>query len=414
MAVFDNLNRTTNTGVAPGVADYYDRELLKNVQPELVHCRDLQKRPLPQNNGRRVQFRRFMPFGAVTTPLSEGVTPDGQELMQTALYATVKPYGAHVEITDEMNFFLLDNIHRETVKLLSDQAALSLDSIARDAMNAGVNVMYPTDAITSRAQIGEGNTLTYAMIKKAVRFLKKNHCKPFPDGFYHAILSVDAVHDLTADSMWTDVAVYQDKQKTEKYELGTIYKVKCFESPNAKVFKAQTAIYGTKASIAATAWDADKRLLTVSDTLTADDCRKLSGLLVDVTCVKDSATTRETVCIEDATPYEDAAHPATLLLRWNPGNAAWGTTGAVMTVVPNGGGNGIDVHATLVYGENAAGAVELGGTGRNAETIIMPPGSGGASDPLKQRGTVAWKVNGFAAVILQDSWLVRLEHAVTA
>ncbi|MDR0928361.1 MAG: N4-gp56 family major capsid protein, partial [Oscillospiraceae bacterium] len=96
MAVFDNLNRTTNAGVAPGVADYYDRELLKNVQPELVHCKDLQKRPLPQNNGRRVQFRRFMPFGAVTTPLSEGVTPDGQELMQTALYATVKPYGAHV------------------------------------------------------------------------------------------------------------------------------------------------------------------------------------------------------------------------------------------------------------------------------------------------------------------------------
>jgi N4-gp56 family major capsid protein len=73
----------------------------------------------------------------------------------------------------------------------------------------------------------------------------------------------------------------------------------------------------------------------------------------------------------------------------------------------------VDVHVTLIYGENAAGSVALGGADKNVETIIMPPGSGGASDPLKQRGTIAWKVNGFAATILQDSWIIRLEHAVT-
>jgi len=415
MAVFDNLNRTTGAGIAPGVAEYYDRELLKNMQPELVHVKDLQKRPLPENNGRRVQFRRFTPFGAVTTPLSEGVTPGGQELTQTALYATVKPYGAHVEITDEMNFFLLDNIHKETVKLLSDQAALSVDSIAREALNAGVNVQYPSASITERSGIGPGDKLTYAMVKKAVRFLKKNHCKPFSDGFYHAIISVDAVHDLTGDPMWTDVAMYQDRRKTEKYELGTIYKVKFFESPNAKVFRAQPYLYGTTANLTATAWDGKKRLLTVSEALTADECRKLIGMAVDVKCVKGGVTTNHGMCVEDAIPYEDASHPAALLMRWNPGDAQtadWGS-GSATTVIPTGGGNGVDVHATLVYGENAAGSVELGGYGRNVETIIMPPGSGGASDPLKQRGTVAWKVKGFAAVILQDSWIVRLEHAVS-
>ncbi len=412
MAVFDNMNRTTSAGVAAGVAEYYDRELLRNMQPELVHTKDLQKRPLPENNGRRVQFRRFLPFGAVTVPLTEGVTPAGQELTQTALYATTKSYGAHVEITDEMNFYLLDNIHKETVKLLSDQAALSVDTIARDALNAGVNVQFPTAAITSRAQIGANDKLTYAMIKKAVRFLKKNNCKPFGDGFYHAVISVDAVHDLTSDPMWTDVALYQDKQKTEKYELGTIYKVKFFESPNAKVFRAQPYLYGTKASLAASAWDSAKRLLTVTDQLSWDDCNKLIGNMVDVKCVKGGTTTLTPVCVESATPYEDATHPAKLLLRWDPKNADWGAS-ATMTVMPTGGGNAVDVHATLIYGENAAGSVELGGTGKNVETIIMPPGSGGASDPLKQRGTVAWKVKGFAATILQDSWIIRLEHAVS-
>jgi N4-gp56 family major capsid protein len=369
----------------------------------------LQKRPLPQNNGKRVQFRKFTPFGAVTTPLTEGVTPDGQELHQSALYATVKPYGAHVEITDEMNFFLLDNIHRETVKLLSDQAALSIDSIARDALNAGVNVMYPKQTITSRAQIGPNDKISYEMIKKAVRFLKKNHCKPFSDGFYHAVISVDAVHDLTSDSMWTDVAVYQDKQKTEKYELGTIYKVKFFESPNAKEFKAQNYLYGTVANLTGTAWNAQKRKVTLSNQLTAQDARVLSGMLADVV----AGGNRTSVCIEDATPYESAAKPAELLLRWDPGSGVTSGWGSSFTIAPTGGGNGVHVHSTLIYGENAAGSISLGRADRNVETIIMPPGSGGASDPLKQRGTIAWKVNGFAATILQDSWIIRLEHAVS-
>ena len=46
--------------------------------------------------------------------------------------------------------------------------------------------------------------------------------------------------------------------------------------------------------------------------------------------------------------------------------------------------------------------------------IIKPVGSSGATDPLNQRGTVAWKVKGVAYTILQDDFGVRIEHAVSA
>ena len=52
MAVFDNLNYTHSPGVAPGVVQYYERALLENLQPEMVHSRDAQKRTLPLNNGK--------------------------------------------------------------------------------------------------------------------------------------------------------------------------------------------------------------------------------------------------------------------------------------------------------------------------------------------------------------------------
>ena len=48
MALFDNMNLTTSQGVAPGVVDYYERTLIENVRPEMVHGRDAQKRLLPE------------------------------------------------------------------------------------------------------------------------------------------------------------------------------------------------------------------------------------------------------------------------------------------------------------------------------------------------------------------------------
>ena len=409
MAVFDNLNKTYSPGVAPSVVEYYERSLLENMKPEMVHNRDAQKRTLPEHNGKTVKFRRFTPFAAITEPLAEGVTPAGQTLTETAFTAMVKPYGGHVELTDEINFYLLDNMHQETAKLLADQAALSLDTISRNALNAGMNVQY-ANSKTSRGALASTDKLTFAEIKTAVRNLKRKNVKPFADGFYHAIVHPDVVHDLTADTMWVDVAKYQDKVKTERYELGTIYKVKFFESTNAMVFKAQTYIYGTKTSLTATAFDAATKCMTVSDSISEDDARAMTGMLVNVQITKSGSNSVTPMCIErvDATNKK-------VYFRWVPASTTDWTTANALKIVPYGGGaSGADVYSTLIYGENAFGTIELGGTGRNVQIIINAPGSSGALDPLAQRGTIAWKVKGFCTVILQDDFIVRLESGATA
>jgi hypothetical protein len=45
--------------------------------------------------------------------------------------------------------------------------------------------------------------------------------------------------------------------------------------------------------------------------------------------------------------------------------------------------------------------------------IVKAPGERG-SDPLNQRGSVGLKVGFFAAAVLQDDFIVRIEHAVSA
>ena len=72
-----------------------------------------------------------------------------------------------------------------------------------------------------------------------------------------------------------------------------------------------------------------------------------------------------------------------------------------------------DVHATLIFGKDAYGVVDVEGNGA-LEIIIKPQGSSGTADPLNQRGTVGAKVTAYTATILNDLWLVRIEHGVSA
>ena len=47
-------------------------------------------------------------------------------------------------------------------------------------------------------------------------------------------------------------------------------------------------------------------------------------------------------------------------------------------------------------------------------TIIKPHGSAGTSDPLDQRATVGAKVAAYAATILNELWILRIEHTVSS
>ena len=135
-------------------------------------------------------------------------------------------------------------MHQETARLLSDQAALSLDTISRDALNAGMNVQY-TGANSVRGTIAATDKLTLCRHQESGAYPSQEQCtSPFSDGFYHAIVHTDVVYDLTSDAMWTDVSKYQDKGKTEVRTRQLSIRVKFFESTNAKVFTAETYLFG--------------------------------------------------------------------------------------------------------------------------------------------------------------------------
>ena len=410
MAVYDNINVSYQASLAPTMLEsYLQRRALKNVEPNLGYMKDAQMIEQPKGNGKHVTFFRYTELPAITDSLYEGVTPDGQKLEETAFTVMTKNYGGYMAYTDELDLWHVDSKTQAISDRLNRQAQLSIDTVGRDQIMAGLNVMYPGSK-TSRAALTKTDILTYAIVKKAVRNLKRKGAQPFSDGFFHAKIDQDTYYDLTQDQHWNDVSTYQDDGRVQKYELGNIYKVKFFEVDNGKKFENETYLYGNVTALTATAFDAATRTMTFSQTISEDEARELTGKMVYVQYTKSTVDYVTPMCIERVYPGDKK-----LIFRWVPEDTTDWTTTNTLKVVPSGGAsNGDEVHGTIIYGQDAFGMVKLGGKGKpNIQIIVKPLGSSGSDDPLNQRGTIAWKVPFFACAVLQDDFIVRIEHGVS-
>lgn len=427
---YENINKSYDAGIAVSeVAAYHERRLLKNYLNELTWGRDLQMRPLPLGNGRKVQFRRMVPFKPSLRPLEEGVTKKGQKLRMTDMYITAKPYGEHIEFTDELDLYNIDNMHREANDLLGRQARESLDILARDAKCSGTVVQY-AGGRAARANLTAADKLSYTEIRKAVRTLELNNAPKFSDGYYHATVDPYTKFDLINDAMWIDIAKYQDKARVEKNEIGIIAGVKFFESNVAKDYTADTILCYTNGvsntgvvdpayseSDAITAlevyhYDADTKMVYIKEAVNEYMARSLGARMV--------AIGGTNVFVEYA--VAGAATKGYLKLRYAPANPSWdpvpasGNDAAVdgAAITPETGGpQGVDIRATVIYGPDFAGGISLGGNGHNVKIILKALGSAGSDDPYDQRGTIAYKIRGVGYHILQDAFGVRIEHAVS-
>lgn len=97
------------------------------------------------------------------------------------------------------------------------------------------------------------------------------------------------------------------------------------------------------------------------------------------------------------------------LAPWTDGGGLKAGSGTTMVSTA---GTSADVYPVLIFGKEAYGTVALRGMGA-VEPTIIPVGQKTKDDPLGQRGYVGWKT-WFAAKILNENWIERIECAATA
>ena len=234
----ENTNTTASAGLSDEMKTYYSDYLIDNAVPKLVHDQFGQKHPIPKNGGKTIEFRKYSPLPKLLTPLTEGVTPDGQSLTVTTLEATVAQYGGYITLSDVLLLTAIDNNLVQATKLLGNQAGATLDTITREVLNGGTNVVY-AGGVSSRSALTDN--LKVDDIKKAVRALKTQNADKIGDS-YVAIIHPDVTYDLTNDPTWQAVKDYDPKDWYEG-EIGKIAGVRFVETTEAKIFAG--GVYST-------------------------------------------------------------------------------------------------------------------------------------------------------------------------
>ncbi len=190
---------TTGTAtLAPTLKTYYQKNLLENARPELVHAQFGKKYPLPKGNGKTQEWRRATPLPLATTPLAEGVPPTENSFEYTAINVTINQYGAFIKGSDILVLTTLDDILDDISEEQGQQAGQTIETITRDALNAGTTVRY-ANGRTSRATVAAGDVLNHNEFVLARRTLQVNLAKPLKGGKYGVV-----IHPMTEASLFND------------------------------------------------------------------------------------------------------------------------------------------------------------------------------------------------------------------
>ena len=393
------LNATGND-LSPEMKTFYDMSLIDNAKPRLVHNQFGQKKPIPKNKGKIIEFRKYSPLPKALTPLTEGVTPQGKSLNVTTLSATIAQYGDYITVSDILDMTAIDDNLSQATELLGSQSGETLDTLTRNVINGGFNAIYGQDNRLARyLLVGGGATgndyFGVENVRLAKRVLKNGKAEPIDGQNYVAIIHPDVTYSLTKDPEWISANEYAGSANIFSGEIGKIHGVRFVETTEAKIFHAEdlVAVGSTNEVRNLTVAYLSGKIFTIDEALSAAEATALAGRKVVVKGVLytvDSAAT-------------GAAGAATVTVA----ETVTGTPTDGEVIYPGeAGAAGRDVYSVLFLGKNAFGVTEVEGGG--LENIIKQLGSAGTADPLNQRATSGWKAT-HVSEILTTEFMVRNE-----
>lgn len=193
------------------------------------------------NPGATVTFTKFADLSPATTPLGEGedVTPVAMSDSQVSV--TLYEYGNASVTTAKLRATSFLPVDPVAANVVGYNAGISIDTICRDVVAAGNNVIYATGGATdptSRTTINSDDTLAANDVRRVVAQLRGANVPTF-DGKYIGFMHPDVSYDFrsaTDAAAWRDSYKYTDATGMYTGEVGEFEGVRFIESPRAPLF----------------------------------------------------------------------------------------------------------------------------------------------------------------------------------
>lgn len=244
------------------VTAVYSRMLLERAVDDQVLDMFGQAKTVPAGSNAKKAFAyRYKNLLPATTPLAEyngsNIKAPNKIVREEVEYG-VGHYGDYIVYTDELDLYDYDNIQSSFTDLLGDQAALTIDTITRNVLRNGTNVVY-ADGQTTRAGVATNSSKLTAndfsimaiklknqggkKFKKVITGSTAIGTQPIRDA-YIGIVSPEVTEDLRDLNGFKNVEEYSDYSKAMKNEVGSMKDFRIIEyTNNEPVDESGTNVY---------------------------------------------------------------------------------------------------------------------------------------------------------------------------
>lgn len=190
----------TTGGLTQTMATFYSKVFLEKARLLIRHDAFAQKRGVPANNGKVVNFTRHVAPAVSTSGLTEATTPTAINPSGATVAVTLVEYGAYAQISKFYEKTSIDVGLKEQIEAMGINAGESIDTIIKNVLigSGGTAQLGGTAAATSSTSVA--SVIASSDIRKAVRTLKKNKAIPFQgtqgNPVFGALIGPESAYDL--------------------------------------------------------------------------------------------------------------------------------------------------------------------------------------------------------------------------
>jgi len=395
----------------------YDRMAYFALRPELYFDQAADVQPTAQSMpGSSVAFTIVNDLPISATALTESNDVAVASLSDSQVTLTLAEYGNAVLTTAKLRGTSFVDIDPVVANVVGYNAGVSLDTIARAALDSGTNVMYasglgataPQSSVTARSAVASfssasaaGNTLSSVDIRVARARLRSQNVPTF-GGYYVGYIHPDVVADLQGETVgtsnllgWRAPHVYAQPGEIWTGELGAFEGVRWIETPRAPVFQGAGAS-ATAGVYTVTALAAGQGAGTIgSGTFTG------TAPQVGATLSTSGATVTGTLTVSAVAANTFSFVPGTL--------STYSNTAAVTAGTVTVSATGVNVYGTLIIGRQALAKTHSMIDGNGAYPHVVP---GPVTDRLRRFVPLGWYWLGAYGIFRQAS-VMRIESSST-
>lgn len=228
----------TATGTVTSDVAAYERLAYFALRPQMYFDAMCDVKPTRQTNpGATVTFQFWTEMAAVSAAIAESTDIDAVAIGDSQVTVTLAEYANAANTTFKVRATSFLEVDRDVANLIGYNAGISLDTVARNIVQAGTNVRY-AGAATSRVTVAAAHTLAAANVRRAFTDLERANVAQF-GGLYNAVIHPDVKYDLRAETgaaAWRDPHTYSQPNEIWTGEIGEFEGFRFISSPRSPVF----------------------------------------------------------------------------------------------------------------------------------------------------------------------------------